>query len=97
MRSTHRVVAAAVIAAAASLGVTGFAQAADRYPGNEGCASEDYGTQGPNDDRSDDGCDTTRYENRGYNGDSAPDRYVYGHGTPDGDRPLGEGLFKLVP
>jgi hypothetical protein len=97
MRSTRRVIAAAVIAVVASLGVTGLAHAADSYPGNEACAAEDYGTQGPNGDRSDDGCDTTRYENRGSNGDSAPDDYDYGHGTPEGDRPLGEGLFKLAP
>lgn len=94
MRRSRRVIAAAVIAAVASLGAAGVAHATEEYRGNSGCDFRDYNTEGHNDDRSDDGCDTTRYENRGSNGDSAPDRYNYGRGTPDDDRPLGEGLFK---
>jgi hypothetical protein len=64
----------------------------EHYEGNKGCHSSDYNNDSNGVD-SDNGCDLTRYDNRGYNGNSSPES-EFGHGRRDGDEPLGNGLFE---
>jgi hypothetical protein len=91
MRSIHYVVAGCVIATT-TLIAAGIAQA-DDYVGDSPCDSSDYSTSGHNDDRTDDGCDTKRYENRGENGGSAPQSLDYGHAHGRDDTPVVQGLL----
>jgi hypothetical protein len=67
-------------------GMSGTAHA-DSHDIDRHCPSDAYGTSGRNHDHSDDGCDTSRYENRGKFGNSAPESLGYGHAHPRDDTP----------
>jgi hypothetical protein len=84
MNLKRRLVVTSATVALGLLTTSGIAFAHDI---NRSCPSDDYGTVGENHDRTDDGCDTRDYENRGHTGDSSRDSRNYGHahgrdGTP---------------
>ena len=82
MASARRMMTVGMIATAMTCGFAGIASAhgsgGHDSDGQRLCRSSDYSDSG-NNDHSDDGCDYRRYEQTGRNGDSAPQRYDYGH------------------